>query len=670
MVFTYVEEQDMHKTCGKSFIGLILVFFIGVSIEIPRGHATELTNSARVEKQGDKGVNLVLRWSSPVEIRHVLQGQDLILVFNLPLDEAIHGILSSPLMSGLVKKQEIGYDSLRLSLAADVIAKVETFVQEARINLSISHSELSMTKDREQSVDWESEQIIASILVTLERSEQSEELENEHISKLIQLGAYKQALPYMRKRATHYGGDWFYRYADVAKKANQSEKLAELLTIELERDDLLPFELEERVWVLIEEQPLTSITFLRKRALQDPIKWVDYYAHALGKLRDGNEQLVDFLDRVLSRSDLSDDDRKVLLSHLFNAGGQQQVRVHLKKIAELGNPSWVDVYSDLLYDMREDQELQVFFSFRGRDPTVSIEERRRIFSTLLSFGNKSAALSVLKTIAVNADPNGRDVQELLFLWGPRPGAAQIEWLAERAKRANLYAHRTAWLQHLINSGGSSRAVELIETEFGTKNAELRNVHINALYALGQDEALQKALRSAIAVESDLSNLVNYAETAQQRNFLSLAESAWQVILEKYPGHIRAKRQLGILAFEQGRLAMAQTHLTAYLDNEKEDFEATFILAETLRLQKHSAKATHLYVRALKQIRTANRDGIYVGLTEAKVLSRLGQLEASKSKFNFMLQKYPADRVEILATYAQTLIDKRRYKEALDVLYTQ
>jgi len=660
----------MHKRCCNPLIVLLLMFIIGLGLEIPRGHTTELTNSARVEKKGNKGVDLILRWSSPVEIRHVLQGQELILVFNLPLDEAIHGVLSSPLLSGLVRKQEIGYDSLQLSLTADVIANVETFSQEARIKLSISHGELPMAKDQGQSREREPEQEMARILAMLERSEQSEELENEHISKLIQLGAYKQALPYLRRRASRYGGDWFYSYADVAKKANQTEKLAELLTIELERDDLLPFELEERVWVLIEELPITSITFLRKRALQDPIKWVDYFAHALGKVRDGNEQLVNFLDRVLSRDDLSDDDRKVLLSHMFNAGGQQQVRTHLKKIAELDNPSWVDVYSDLLYDMREDQELQVFLSFRGRDPTVSIEERRNIFSTLLSFGNKSAALSVLKTIAVNADPNGRDVQELLFLWGPRPGTAQIEWLAERAKRAISPEHRAAWLQHLINSGGSSRVVELIETQFGTKNAELRNVHINALYALGQDEALQNALRSAIAVETDLSNLVNYAETAQQRNFLSLAESAWQAILAKDPGHIRAKRQLGILAFEQGRLATAQTHLTAYLDNEKDDFEAIFILAETLRLQKYTAKATQLYVRALKQIREANRDGVYAGLTEAKVLSRLGNLEASKSKFKFMLQKYPADRVEILETYAQTLIDKRHYREALDVLHTQ
>ncbi|MEN8131812.1 MAG: hypothetical protein ABFS45_16810 [Pseudomonadota bacterium] len=654
----------MHKGCRNLLTAFLLIFVIGVGGQIPRGQTTELPNIARADKQGIEGVNLVLRWAKPVEVRQALQGQELILLFNQPLDDAIHGVLSAPSLSVLVNKQEIGYDSLRLSLKNGVIANVETLARQVRIELSIPYGELPMPRTQAP------EQDVSSMPVTLSRSEQIEQLENEQLYEFIRLGAYEQALPYLRRRASRYGGDWLYSYADAAKKSNRAEKLAELLITEIERDDLSPSEIEERVWVLIEELPITSVTFLHERALHDPAKWVDYYAHALGKVRDGDEQFVNFLDEALSSSDLSDADRRVLLAHLFNAGGRQQVRVHLEKIAESGAPGWVKGYGDLLYQMREDLGLQAFLSRRGRGQTVSIEERRDIFSTLLSFGNKSAALPVLQAIAANAAPDSDDVEELLFFWGPRPGAAQIEWLAERARKADLPAHRTAWLLHLIDSGGAAKVVELIESQFGTMSAELRRIQISALQTLGRDEALRSALRSAVAAGSDPTELTHYAEIAQQRNFLSLAEAAWRAVLTKEPGRARARRELGIMAFEQGRLAEAQAHLWSYLDNENEDFEAIYVLAETLRLQSRAGDAIQWYARALQRVRAANGDGVHAGLIEARVLSRLGESETSSAKFQLMLQKFPADRAEILAAYAQTLIDKRHYGEALDVLDTQ
>jgi tetratricopeptide (TPR) repeat protein len=513
----------MHKKCGHPFANLLLVFLVIAN----SGQSAELANGSRVQYQGNENINLILHWSTPVEVNHEFEGNELILVFNKPIERQALKVLSTADLADFVYSEQTGYDSIELSLAVGVVAKIKKLESEVWINLHRQHvTPTTVTKSPKQERDLKSE---------------------------------------------------------------------------------------------------------------------------------------------LANNDLSDEERNSLLKELLNTGGQQQVRAYVRRLALSNDPEWVTIFREQLKTMHQDPDLRALLVRRGQDSSVTSEERREIVYTLLSLGDKLTALSVQLTLAEVDSADSQDVEELLFLWGPRPPATALEWLSKRAIAETDPAQQAAWLRHLINVGGANRVVELIETQIGVREPELRAVRIAALDELGQGKALKKALPSAIAVENNLERLTLYAQIAEDHNYPAIAQKAWQSALSKDPGNARALRQLGVIAFEQEHWTVAQKYLTAYLNTGKSDFEANYMLAETLRLQKRGGEAKRIYERVLAQLHSVKNSTIDAGLTEAKVLNRLGRTEASEAEFKRLLEHSPEDRIAIISAYAQELIDTRHYKKALDVL---
>ena len=114
----------------------------------------------------------------------------------------------------------------------------------------------------------------------------------------------------------------------------------------------------------------------------------------------------------------------------------------LRNLAEQDPEHWLWAFGNAATAVGRRADLLALWAELSRRPGLSPDLRRQLGFRLLDAGDKRAAELALRALAVAAPPTSRDVRQLLFLWGPRPAAEQLDWL-ERARARP--AGRTGWL---------------------------------------------------------------------------------------------------------------------------------------------------------------------------------------------------------------------------------
>ena len=98
-----------------------------------------------------------------------------------------------------------------------------------------------------------------------------------------------------------------------------------------------------------------------------------------------------------------------------------------------------------------------FWAEMAMRPALPAELRRQLAFRVLDAGDKPRAEQVFRTLAAAAPPRSPDVRMLLFIWGPRPAAEQLDWIEARARRAGG-ADKAEWMNILVGAGAATRAV--------------------------------------------------------------------------------------------------------------------------------------------------------------------------------------------------------------------
>lgn len=327
---------------------------------------------------------------------------------------------------------------------------------------------------------------------------------------------------------------------------------------------------------------------------------------------------------------------------------------------------WLFAYTDAAQRSGATAELAAFLSTLAQSDRQTVEERRRIAFTLLELGDKAGAERVFLTLAVAQGPDGPDVRQLLFLWGPRPPGGAMEWMERRARDAKSPAEQVQWYERLLASGGAGRVVRAVAPGGRPDHPWLLAVYIEALTARGDAQALADALRAALPGERDPERLRRYARLAEQTRAGDVAGAAWRALAAIRPDDADALRQLGMLAFDGNRLAEAERHLRRYVVVRSDDHEANYFLGEALNGLKRRNDAVPYWRRALDLLRSRGGGGEEGGLAEANLLHRLGQVDEAVALFERLRQRRPDDR-QIKADYVSVLIESGRFKEARRVL---
>lgn len=413
------------------------------------------------------------------------------------------------------------------------------------------------------------------------------------------------------------------------------------------------------------KQPEPAITLLGPLLNGNEPGVEDVYAAALDAA-GRTAELVGLWSARLRVTDLPEVERKRLLYGLLERKAYAAALPFLRDMATRQGGEWLFAYTDAARRSGATVELAAFLSALAQDDRQTVEERRRIAFTLLELGDKAGAERVFLKLAAAQGPDGPDVRQLLFLWGPRPSGGAMEWMERRARSAKSPAEQVQWYERLLASGGAGRVVKAVAPGGRPDHPWLLAVYIDALTVRDDPPALADALRAALPGERDPERLRRYARLAEQAHAGDVAAEAWRALAAVRPEDADAQRQLGMLAFDGNRLAEAERHLRRSLAVRSDDHEANYFLGEALNGLKRRTEAVPYWRRALDLLRSRGAGGEETGLTEANLLHRLGQVEEALALFERLRHRRPDDR-QIKADYVSVLIESGRFKEARRVL---
>ena len=452
---------------------------------------------------------------------------------------------------------------------------------------------------------------------------------------LTATGKPAEALPLLAPLLDQGGAEVEAAYIAALDGAGRSEELARHLTAKLAKGGLTDAEEQGIAYLLLDHKAYrAALPLLRVRAERLGGDWLAVYADAAAKA-NALPELAALLQRQAAAAPLAEAEDSLYRGSLEKLGRKADLRRYLLA--------------------------------RASDDRLPVERRREPASALLALGDKAGATQALQRLAAGQGPQSDDFKQLAYLWGPRPPSAALDWLEAQAKAATRPAEQAAWYDRLAELGGGTRVTTGLTTQAGPPaQPALKAPYIEALASAGKGKELAVAVRAALREETAPDRLRRYARLAEQTGQRTAAGEAWTAVLARMPEDADALRQLGMLAYDENRLADAERLLRRYTARGPDDYEAHYFLGEALTALKRPAAAAPFYRTALAQLRARGGRGDAAVLTEANLLNRLGKVDDAVTLFESLRKRRPGDR-QLKADYASMLIENGRLPEARRVL---
>lgn len=514
----------------------------------------------------------------------------------------------------------------------------------------------------------EREALVAYLAEQLETPDLPPARTEELVYRLLDLGADGAALPTLRRLAGTGDSGWLYAYADAARRAGKTEGLVRFLEDGLAQTDLSPDARAARIGLLTEVAgDAAALPWLRRLAESDAgLEWL--YAYADAARRAGREdELAQLIERQLDQGGLGPQAREARISLLVEAAGPAKALPYLRSQALAEGGSWLFAYQDALTKLGRAGELVDVLEARAGRDDLPAEERRQIAFQLLEAGRKGAAEAQFRRLAAAAGPFGPDTTQLLYLWGPRPDDAALDWLAARARQARGAA-RAGWLDHLSTHGGADRVIALVDSAGDAIGADdsLLTPYALALAALGDSGRLEPVLRRAVLRETRPEMLRRLAEAAEAARLPEIAASGWERLAERSPKDVAARRRLADTLVQQGRFGDAVTAYRNLLKLRPKDSDLYYRYGEALFGQGRIGDGRAAFRKALDGLEARAHPSFEDRRLMASILGRLGHVRAARNLYDDLLEERPRDR-DLRADYATLLLDNGLMQQARRVL---
>jgi TolA-binding protein len=445
------------------------------------------------------------------------------------------------------------------------------------------------------------------------------------------------------------------------------ERFTDALLPPASRDEALYALIEVRAWddVLPE---------LARRARSMPAEWLGAFVTAAADARR-IDLAVPVLLEVARRSDVAPATRSEATFALIE---RTPPAVHLPALrraaAELGG-EWNDALESALAREGLRDELLALLTRRAADASLTVEAQRAIAFRLLDLSAKPAALAIFRRLAAGTPAESSDAQQTLFLMGPRPEAAQLDWIEAQA-RAATGAVRVGWARALIDAGAPRRAAGVLEADAavpGRVGGPATLLAAEAYLAAGTPAdmtAFARLLASRIPREGDFANARRLAELAAAGNRTDLARQGYERLFLLDPAQRDAQRQVGFFAFADGDFERARALVARYLagaaPGTPADWEAHYYLGESLYRLKERSAARIEHERALAAIDALSPAPFAARSVQAYLYHRLGRSEESVALYGRLLREQPRNR-DLRADYAGVLLELGRTGLARSVL---
>lgn len=358
--------------------------------------------------------------------------------------------------------------------------------------------------------------------------------------------------------------------------------------------------------------------------------------------------------------------KEELVYALLELKAHQQALPYLKQLAYNSGDDWIFPYEETLRKLGRNQEIIKFWRARIKRSGLPVEEKRQLAFQLLESDSKADALAVFRELAENAPAQSADVEQLLFLWGPRPGKEARLWLLGRAE-SSRGQERTLWTKHLIDKGGTKEALRLASlTPVAETTDQQFAVHMLALSEVRANTDFTLEARKSLRAEKNPDRLLRYATLAEDRELSEVAQTAYKKILQVLPDDMHALRKLGEIAFQENSFQEAQGYFRRLLNKNKQDWSTNYYYAEAEFLQGKTTTAIPFYQQSLASINKAPSLTLPMELSQAHTLHRLGKYQEALSIYDRLFAKRPNDK-EMRANIISSLIASGNYEKAQQLM---
>jgi tetratricopeptide (TPR) repeat protein len=374
------------------------------------------------------------------------------------------------------------------------------------------------------------------------------------------------------------------------------------------------------------------------------------------------QNLDDRIARQLNDSRLPQSRKEDLIYALLDLKAHERVLPHLKQLAYQQGGDWVHPYEETLVKLGRNEELIDFFQMSIKRTGLAVDEKRQIAFRFLELNRKADALPVFRELAETASAKSPDVEQLLFLWGPRPAKTDRKWLADRAS-ASKNEERTQWLWHLVNAGGAQEAIHLAMKEPSSRVTNHQfSVYAQALEELESKEDFVQAMSQWMEPETNPDRLWRYGSIAEDRSQLDLANMAFAKILETRPKDERTLTHLGWNSFYLNRWKDTQKYLGQVLTKKRDNWETNYYYAEAMYLEGHVSESLPFFQKTLEIIEKKSSSNTDMEMTKAISLQRLGRKKDALVIYERLLKVSPRDK-KIRVKYISALMEAGDYKQA-------
>lgn len=368
--------------------------------------------------------------------------------------------------------------------------------------------------------------------------------------------------------------------------------------------------------------------------------------------------------------------RKLSLIHALIDAGQADVAMpHIRTLAMKNGGEWAWLYASQLTKQGKHEEARAFWVKLASQPGISDRQRRQIGFNLLSGGYTADAEPIFRRLAENRPASSPEVQQLVYLWGPRLEGEQLDWLAARYGRAASASERAEWATLIANHAAPDALVSFAEERHPETlySPPVMKAYISALARLGQLPQKHEALLRGVEEQGDPALLAAYAEAARAHGYPREAREAYTALFAKTPDDNNVLRELGMLSHGASDYGAARSYLDEYVAagglteaSPEEGHAAAFVYADLLARDKQYESADQYYRYTVGLVDAAGlSDSAALG-RRAQSLVNLGETEAGLTAFSEAEAHYPND-AGVQADHVGTLIDLGRFDEARTLL---
>lgn len=422
---------------------------------------------------------------------------------------------------------------------------------------------------------------------------------------------------------------------------------------------------------LMLETPIASLDLISKAVdarfgLENVANITDYeqhvYVSAL-KILNRNDDVRDYWREVLLASHSNEAKTKAVQA-LYSLGEYELIVPSLAKLSGAYGEPWLAMLNVASARTNKRNVFVSALKARSTNTDIADGEKSTLATLLLENGDKKSAEKLLLEIAETQPPTHENVAALLYMWGPRPHAVAMQWIAERAKNATG-AQKVTWLEVLLERGGSDYIVRLYNPNSVSIPVAEHRVYLQALSKTGSTKLWRNSVVEFYPQLSDSLELKGLAYYADELGDRLLAENIWRYVASIVPDP-DAHRYLAELAFTRRQWSEAAKLLSVYVTVRRDSADGLFLYGETLRQLGQEADAIEAYRNAVNALKAKSSILRTDQLLYGTLLARIDDKRASIEEFDQLLKQYPGDP-DVLAHYARALIDQGEPEKAKQLL---